>query len=345
VKRASPRRSNPCLPLVALALSLHVSPAVADDYDAAFTRAIAAKERALDTNDPASWQAALDLFAEATRLRSTKEANYELAVAAARLRQDDLALESYEVALGAGLDGPAAEKAQAFVAEKSKELGRLDVRGPAGAEVYVAARLRGTLPLPRPIVAFAGKRRIELRYAGDRQEQEALVEPGKTRRVDFLAQKPNAVPGSSGAAGSARTGDAGTTRAETPETDRSLGTALTIGGASVLVLGGVTFFIAASNVTGHRDRLAELCAVPNGSDACTSAHPGQKAQAQDEVDAIATWKGVRTAGFVGLGVGAVATGVGVALLLSGPKSKPKTSTWLVAPTPGGAFATYQRALW
>ena len=44
-----------------------------------FTRAIAVKEQALDTNDPGSWEQALELFASADRIRSTKEVKYELA--------------------------------------------------------------------------------------------------------------------------------------------------------------------------------------------------------------------------------------------------------------------------
>src|SRR5262245_40705654 len=94
------------------------SAARADEYDAAFARAIAAKERALDRNDPASWQDAIDLFDAACAVRPTKEAKYELGSAASRLKQDDLAVDAYESAIALGLDNTAREKAAAFVEEK-----------------------------------------------------------------------------------------------------------------------------------------------------------------------------------------------------------------------------------
>ena len=57
----------------------------ADAYDATLTRAIAAKERAMDVNEPARWEEALRLFQEADAIRATREASYELGHAAERL--------------------------------------------------------------------------------------------------------------------------------------------------------------------------------------------------------------------------------------------------------------------
>ena len=98
---------------VALALSLAsvASPSFADAYDAAMAHAIAAKEKALDANDPSAWQEALRLFVEADALRATKDSKYELAFAASRLKEDDLAVEAYEASIALGLSGKAKDKA------------------------------------------------------------------------------------------------------------------------------------------------------------------------------------------------------------------------------------------
>lgn len=318
---------------VVVALGAWSAPAFADEYDAAFTRAIAAKERALDTNDPASWQAALDLFSEADRLRPTKESKYELGAAAARLKQDDVAVEAYEAALSLGLDGAAADKARAFVSEHAPAMGRVEVRGPAGAEIWIAARWRGTLPLAKPLVVFAGKRRIELRSGGDRDQREVVVTAGAAAQIDFAAA--GAAPPAPGA-GVPPPADAppAAPPSPTPPPDRTLAWTLTVGGASLAVLGGASLWIASSNLSSHRDRLGELCAEQSGSDSCTTAEPGKQQAAQDEVDSIASWKAVRTGGWVGLGAGVLATGIGVILLNSGGSSAPRTA-FGVLPTAGG----------
>ncbi len=325
-------RLRPCALAVPLALALVTvgSPARADEYDAAFTRAIAAKERALDTNDPASWQAAVDLFVEADRIRATKESKYELGAAASRLKQDDLAVEAFEVALSLGLEGPAADKARAFVAEHGKAMGRVEARGPSGSDLWVAGRWRGSLPLGRPLVVFPGKRRFELRAAGDRTEREVGVTAGTTVVVDFTTERTStpSVPGP-------RVDDR--PRPEPPARDDTLAWTLTLGGTGVTVIGAVAMGLSFANLGAHRDRLADLCATPNGVDACAAAKPGKKEAAQSEVDSIATWKAVRTGSYIGVGVGVAAAGAGLVMLLSRPPSKGAPRTAVGAwPTPGGA---------
>src|SRR5215471_4519783 len=110
---------------------------VEDAYTAALTRAIAAKERALDVNEPPRWEEALRLFQEAAALRYTRECAYEIGVAAERLWRNDLAVEGYEAALDLGLVGPPRARAQAFVAAHASGMARLAVRGPAGRVVTV----------------------------------------------------------------------------------------------------------------------------------------------------------------------------------------------------------------
>jgi len=306
---------------------------LADEYDAVFTRAIAAKERALDSNDPAVWQEALDLFAKADRVRSTKEATYELGSAAARLRQDDVAAEAFEASLSLGLGGTAADKARAFISEHLAEMARVVVVGPAGAEVWVSDRLRARLPLSHPVVVFAGQRHVRISLGARSVTRDFVVKPGTTETLDvsgaFAApERPPSPPPTSAPVAP----DGGSP----PTTTRSpLAWPLTIGGASFVLVGSVTALVASSNVSSHRDRLATLCAVRDGSDACRLAHPGKQSSAQDEVDAIATWKATRTAGFVGLGMGVVATGVGVILLSTSSSRSAQPTTWTLGPARAG----------
>ncbi len=118
--------------LLSLALVTAHLPARADAWDAAMARAAAAKENALDENDPARWEEALRLFREADAIRASKESKYEIASAAAWLKQDDLACEAYEGAIALGLDGPAKVKANTFLTEHAPKVARLRLRGPAG---------------------------------------------------------------------------------------------------------------------------------------------------------------------------------------------------------------------
>lgn len=314
-----------------LALLSWSSYVLADEYDAAFTRAIAAKERALDENDPARWQLALDLFTEATRLRATKESTYELGAAAARLKQDDVAVEAYEAALALGLDGGVADRARAFIGEKRAEMGRVRVVGPAGGEIWIAGRWRASLPLGKPLVVFTGNRKLELRAHGDREQRELSVAAGSEQTVDFnlrVARPTGPVPG--GRAAQTAPLDA------PPDNGRALAWSLTLGGAGLAVLGGATVLIAGSNLSSHRDRLSALCAVQSGPDACSTARPGEKSAAQSEVDSIATWKATRTGGWVGLGVGAVTAGIGLVLLAKPTAKQPPRTAFSLAPTAGGA---------
>jgi len=329
------RLRTPHAVCLAFALVLSSSLARADEYDAALTRAVAAKERALDTNDPADWQQALDLFAKAVRVRATKEAEYELGGAAARLRQDDLAVEAYESSLALGLQGSAADKARAFIAEKGPDMGRLVVTGPAGAEVWLADRPRGTLPLSRPIVVFAGQRSIRVLLGERVVTRDVVVGRGASVSLDVggLLEAPPASP-----AATAPPPLLPPPRADVPPAERTgpspAAWPLTIAGGSLALLSGATVLLAGSNLSSHRDRLATSCAVLDGTDACREAKPGQRTEAQDEVDSIATWNSVRTGGFVGLGVGLVATGIGVVLLIDGKKRA--RSSVMLAPARQGA---------
>ncbi|HEY2410201.1 MAG TPA: hypothetical protein VGI10_29555, partial [Polyangiaceae bacterium] len=74
----------------ALAFALLLaSSAWADGFDAALRRAVAAKELALDHDEPAAWLETLRAFQDADTIHSTPETKYELGSAAAHLKQAD----------------------------------------------------------------------------------------------------------------------------------------------------------------------------------------------------------------------------------------------------------------
>lgn len=313
---------------IVVALTFAPSVALADAYDAAFARAIAAKERALDERDPARWEEALDRFQEADRLRATKEGKYELASAAARLRQDDLAVDAYRSALELGLDGPAADKAKQFIADNAGAMAQVEVVAPSGAVVSVRGRRRGVAPVT--LAVFAGDTRLEVAFDGKTLQHPVHAEAGKSVRLDLTrAFAPKAPPSSPSIAPMPK-------RREPSRTPPRSGPPpaawpLVIGGGGVALAGTLTALLASSSLSSHRDTLSSLCAVPNGTDQCTLAKTGQRAAAQDEVDAIATQKAVRIGGFVGLGVGAAAAITGVTLLVT---SKGSSETVAVGPGPG-----------
>jgi hypothetical protein len=120
-----------------------------------------------------------------------------------------------------------------------------------------------------------------------------------------------------------------------PEPDRTGPLALTIGGAGVAVISIGTLVLSYSQLSTHRDRLKAVCAESRGEDDCDKAKRGERAAAQDEVDSIATYRGVRTIGFVGLGAGLLASGIGIAWLASSGNTERTASRAFVAPTPGG----------
>ncbi len=284
----------------AVALLCIPLPAYADAYEAAFAHAIAAKERALDSNDPAAWDEALERLRRADALRETKECKYELAQAAARLRQQDLAFEAFESSLALGLEGSAAEKARAFLTKHGQSLGRLNILGPQGTTVRIANRHRGTLPLAKPLVVFAGETAVELSLGSRSVTRTARIASGIETFLDArlaFAKTPEQpkptprLPPDDPVAGPETT-------SPHPASPWLLGA-----GIGVAATGAVTVILSSVTISSRRDDLKSHCEIPDGSDGCRFAQPALRDSAQSDVDALATWKGVRVAGWIGVGVG------------------------------------------
>lgn len=275
----------------------------ADAFDAALARAVVEKERALDSNAPTDWEAALAAFQEVDAVRSTADVSYEIGAIAARLRADDLAFEAFERALEQELVDPPADKARAFVAAHRDEMGRVSVRGPSGAAVIVLGRRRGTLPLAHPIVVFAGTVRVTV----GNDERAIAVKVGETTEIDFTPKPTAAAPPKAPAP-------------DVPARSRD-GVVPLVAGASLFVASGVTFFVSSAAMSTHRDAIAELCPPEKLDGArCYAAPADRHADWDEHRSAYLTWSAVRTASFVGLGVGALTAAWGVVRLGSAPRT-------------------------
>jgi hypothetical protein len=323
--------------------------AEADAYTAALTRAIAAKERALDVNEPPRWEEALRLFQEAAALRYTRESTYEIGFAAERLARQDLAVEAYEAAIDLGLVGAPRARAQAFVAANAAGLARLALRGPAGTRVRVAGVDRGRLPLNRPLVLFPGDIRIDLvdaagapasigvhLQAGHLDVLDLAHTPPATAAPERVEPRPPPPPPAPPPAPEVRVAPAVPAPrapiaaytapesagprplAEAPaapprdaEPEASMrGWWVASAGVVVAAVSVALIPISSGRIEDDRQKLVGECVPPVVNDTCT-AMTGHREQAQSLSDSIATWKAVRTGAWigVGLGVATVATGL------------------------------------
>jgi hypothetical protein len=320
--------------------------AEADAYDAALTRAIAAKERALDVNEPQRWEEALRLFEEAGALKQTRECAYEIGFAADRLHRTDLAVESYEAAIELGLGGAPRARAQAYVSANAAGLARVDVRGPPGTRIRVGGIERGKLPLRRPLVLFPAVAELELSFAaGETATYAVHLRAGKTEVVEVPppAAAAAAAPAPALSGLGPRASDLGeeargpkpdvrSPEARSPEApglnwaDRgpappppaavsARGWWLAGAGAAIAVAAAVLVPVSGSRVDSSRTALAGECVDLVVNDQCL-AKPGHREQAQSYADDIATWKNVRTGAWVGVGVGLAAVVAGAVLRLS-----------------------------
>ncbi len=309
---------------IVLAMPLSALPARADAYDAAMARAVAAKEKAIDANDITSWEEALRLFEEADALRSTAESQYEIAGAAAHLKEDDVAVQAYEASIALGLSGKPKEKAQAFLDQNVPAMARLGVVGPAGAAVYVGTRRRGTLPLPRPLVVFAGSVKLRVVSGAKQTQEDVTLKAGESRTLEAKLDVEPPPKGPPPAPPVARPVE------DTGSGARTLGWTLIVSGGLVAVAGLGTGLYASSSVASHRDALAALCDKPLGTDDCAESKAGKRVEAQDEVDAIATMKGVRVVGYVALSAGLTTVIIGTLRLVTAPS--PASTSGRFAPT-------------
>ena len=311
----------------ALACFALAGPSYADAYEAALSRALVAKEKALDTNDPSDWSEALRLFLDADALQHTKVTTYETGVAAARLRVDDLAVEAYEASLSLGLEGSAHDKAQAFVDENVPKMARLNVTGPEHADVAIDGWRRGTLPLTHAIVVFPGTVHLHVTSGGKSVDEDVKTKQGETATLDLgPAFAPAVVAPTASASSSASTAPVEVAPKSDASSGRTVGWAFFAGGLGLAAISATTVVLASSSISSHRDALAGECLVLNGPDSCKTTYLDLQSSAQGDVDAIARGKTLRTVGWIGLGVGAASAVYGLVRLLGASGGDDHAST-------------------
>jgi hypothetical protein len=125
---------------------------------------------------------------------------YEVGLAAEHIPGGTaIAIDAFERYLEEPPERPNAEArahAQRFVGRSGSEVGRIIVKGPAGAHAIVDRDLDGDLPLRRPFVVMPGAHTIEVAAAGyvpEPARMNALAAAGQTVEVDagrVLAPKP-----------------------------------------------------------------------------------------------------------------------------------------------------------
>jgi hypothetical protein len=299
--------------------------AEADAYDAALTRAIAAKERALDVNEPQRWEEALRLFQEAAALKATRECAYEIGFAADRLRRTDLAVEAYEAAIELGVAGAPRARAQAFVSANAAGLARVDVRGPAGTRVRVGGLDRGRLPLRRPLVLFPAAAELELSFPGGETAARAVrPQAGRTQVVDVQPPPPPAPavavpepipPPPPPPETPPPPSLADRPPAPPPPAASSRGWWLAGAGAAVTIAAIVLVPVSRGRIDSNRTSLQGECVDQLVNDQCT-AKVDRGDEAQTYSDGIATWKAVQTGAWIGAGVGVATIVAGTVLGLS-----------------------------
>jgi hypothetical protein len=273
--------------------------------------AIAARDRAIETEDPRDWRQAFELLSELVKLRGTKEAEFELGNVAAHIEREDEAYAAYEQALALGLSGRAAAQAQAFVAGMHDRIGWLSVVGPAGASLYVRGRQRGVLPLPKPLPVVMGEALVSVEVSGlSAWKTRVVVVAGTTSALRAELGAPAVATGDPA---SARSPEKLGSAASTPR----WGLPTAIAGGAVLAAGIGTVVGTTLALSSKREDLARNC-LTLVDDQCLNATSAERDAAQADADAIAALKTARGVAIGASAVGGVALAAGLYVLLQKP---------------------------
>lgn len=332
--------------------------------------ALAAKDRALDSGDPADWATTLDLLQRADALQATAVTKYEIGFAAAQLDKLDIAIENFQAAIQRGLSGKASERAREYIVSHLAQMAQVHLEGPAGTAILLRGAERARLPLstfiyvaPGPVTleaVFPNQQRVErhLELAAGRITR-ALLEPDETQppplqerlaslrgvnNQDSASAEPH---GSGEARASFALHQTATPSAIKPSRSRrQAGWALAAAGATVAVLSGAFMPVAYSGVTSSRNALRDACEVQlGGPDTCSHAKQGRWQEAQSASNAVATWKMARTVSWVGLLTGLAATLGGGALIAQPWKGEHALATMQMSFDPYALQVSYRAPLW
>lgn len=282
------------------------SPAAADDPNTLIEHGVALREQGRD-------EEALAEFRKAYAMAPTPRARAQMGLAEQALGVWVAAEEHVREALKSAGD-PWIQKNRAVLEQSlhtiDQHLGTLEVRGLAGAELFVDGARVGQLPLERGLRIEAGHRALEVRAQGFQSTSRTIiVSPGQTARETIELRPSVAREEPASRANEPRTDERRAhSPSEAPEggarTQRTVGWVLTgVGGAALIT--GVVALIARSNAV----------SAYNDDPSCPgSNNPSPRpSQCQSHVDAESTWKAIAIAGLAG---GAALSAGGVALVLT-----------------------------
>lgn len=321
-----------------------------DPYRSALGHAVAAKERAIDSGSQGDWAEALRRLRRANEIRETAESQYEIGFAASQLGYDDLAVEAYQRSISLGLSRAALAKAQAFVAIRAQEMGRLVIQGPKGWRLTINGVERTSLPLAEPVLVRPGRVHIALDAGTEGEDSghwERQVEVMAGAQMDLVVElaqgesvppptpalqvssspsevSPGALRPTPLVHNCSRKCSAGRllpNEPRSPEAESGSGwkrsaLVLSSAGTTIGVLSALFLPITSDRIRASRQGLSENCYIQiEGPDTCRYALPERQQVAQSFSDSVATWKAARTVSWVGLAVGLSAAVAGVSTYL------------------------------
>jgi len=226
---------------------------------------------------------------------------------------------------------------QKHIADLAAVTGHVNVKAPAGAQIYVDGAQAAVAPLPGPIDVSPGRHAIEGRVTGAPSKSLTLdVLAGQTLDAALMLDVPPASPGADATAGAAAPGAAatmpGAPPGETPQPQGANGpstdkivTVVALGGAAVAAAGiAIGFGVAAGQDSNKADSLRQQnpnCDVPSAG--CQSLSQATSDQHNHFMISMVMWSVT----------GALAGGAAVTWFIY-PNTKPQAAGVRVVPTIG-----------
>jgi len=326
-------------------------------YLDALLRALAAKDKALDSGTAENWAETLRLLEAADAIETVAITKYEIALAAAQLGQTDVAVENYEAGLNLGLPERVSDRARDYIVNHVSQLAQLQVDGPSGTQILLRGVVRARLPHPLFIWVSPDSVELEALFPDGRHVQQALLlAAGRISKIvvtlDHAGSSMAISEGVTNAtSNSVRTDGSDDLRAipsvaapaasfsnATPVAHErspvlsSLGWAWVASGATAAILSAAFIPVTYSRLSRSRDVLRNDCDVQTGgSDGCDHSKLGRRDDAQSASNSIATWKAARTVSWAGLFAGlAVTLGGGTLLMNSKHAAVPTLTSVLIS---------------
>jgi hypothetical protein len=293
--------------VLAALLALTFAPAAwADEAEELIARGLELREKGKD-------DAALPLFKKAYGISPTPRARAQVALAEQALGMWVAAEGDLVAALGSEGDPWIAKNRvplENALATIRRHVGGLEVRGRAGAEVFIDGARLGTLPASAPFRVEVGARKLEVRAKGfHAQARNVEITSGEVARetVTLVAMTDDDGHTSTVAGKTEGTSAVPPGGDEPGKGQRILGWAFVGTGGALVVVGAITMLVRKGVVDDYNQQ-------------CPGLGVAQPADCDDKVSSARTWLTVSVISFIGGGV--LAAG-GLALVFTAPSGESK----------------------